>query len=673
MKKVYFILIFVIIGSLVQGQFYLYQGFASGYWPPQGWTPLPVGPQWSLSQTDRAGGILPEARFQGFTYTGTIRLLSPSVDLTNADTVILSFRYFPEIVDTATILLGVSTRAGGGSWTVAWEAPLKNSNEPHEFEVIFTGDDLGQPDFQFSFFLEGNMIMVNNFYLDDIRLFYPTTTDGKLDEILTPAHVEGPAPVDAKVLNLGNTTIHEVQVIWLTNTGILHDSLFTGLDLGLFESFTFRFDRWWVSPFGDYSLKMWLGSVNGQEDPYHPNDTLIKLINYYLPPRPMRPPCLETFTATWCQPCRIWNEVYVPWCEDHPNSVVIKYHQNFGLPSDPFATPESELRLDYYDLDAIPYTYCNGILVANVDTNDLDTAYYPACQLHSDFIINSSFSIVDSVITVDNNIFPYINTTGTNVQTVVMEKSAFAFVNGIGMMEFHHPEMKMFPEDGQGEIVNFCANLPYHQTYSANLNTTAIQEFNDLIVAVFIQQDSNKEILQSAYSIENKIFSVESRLSMITLDGSPLAGFDPDMHTYDVEIPLSSVESPVVCGIPIEEKEMVVTQQAFDVMGPAVIDVYPESRGHLERYIVNFSFTTDVPDPGLPVINIYPNPTNGKLILTGTGENHILLYDFEGKLVLNIEKCTDKTIDLSGLNSGLYVLKLVNKEGIVVVRKIVVM
>jgi hypothetical protein len=669
MRKLYLSIVLVFLCIMAQGQTYLYQGFGSGYWPPEGWTALPIGPQWSLSPTNHAGGILPEARLQGFTYTGTVRLMSPLIDMTEADTVILSFRYFPEINDTAAPVFGVSTRTGGGSWTVVWETVLKNSNEPREFEVLFTGDDLGNPYFQFSFFLQGDMTMLFNLYLDNIRLYYPTTADGKLDEILTPAHVEGPVPVEARVLNLGNTTIHEVMVTWLTNTGIKHDSLLTGLNLGLYESFTFQFDRWWVSPFGDYGLKMWISSLNGGQDPYHPNDTLTKLINYSLPPRPMRPPCLETFTAAWCQPCASWAEVYDPWCEDHPEAVVIKYQ----ISSDPYATPEGEFRIDYYDLHAIPYTFCNGKLACNVDTNKLDTAYYPARKLHSDFIINSSFTVIDSIVTINNNIFPYITTYGTRVQTVVLEKTTYGNVMGNGQTEFHNVEMKMFPEGGEGEIMNFCSNLPYTRTYTADLASTNIEEFDDLLVAVFIQQDSNKQILQSAYALEDVIFSPEDRLSMITLNGVPLTGFDPDIHTYDVEIPQSSVESPVVVGIPMNEKEMVVTQQAFDVVGAAVIDAYPESRGTFERYIVNFSFSMDVIDAEISAINVFPNPTNGKLFLTGVGENHIRIYNIEGKLVLDMEKCMDYTIDVSGLNSGIYILSLFNKEGLPVVKKIVIM
>jgi hypothetical protein len=673
MKSFYLSLATLFICALAAGQSYLFEGFGSGAWPPAGWTPLPLGSQWSLSQTDHAGGILPEARLQGFTYTGTVRLMSPFIDLTDADTVILSFRYFPEINDSAAPLLGVATRTGGNPWTVVWETTLINSNEPREFEVLFTGDNLGHSDFQFSFFLEGDMTKLFNFYLDNIHLYYPTTMDGKLDEILTPAHVEGPVPVEARVLNLGNNTIHEVQVTWLTNTGIKHDSLFTGLDLGLYENFIFQFDRWWVSPFGDYDLKMWISSVNGIEDPQHPNDTLTKLIDYSLPPHPMRLPCLETFTASWCQPCAMWAEVYDPWCEDHPDPVVIKYQQGFGFDGDPYATPEGELRRLYYNLDAIPYTYCNGKLVCNVDTNDLDTAYYPARKLHSDFIIKSTFTIVDSVITIINNIFPYISTSGTRVQTVVMEKTTYGNVGGNGQTEFHNVEMKMFPESGEGEIVNFGNDLPYSQTYTANLDSTNVERLDDVIVAVFIQQDSSKEILQSYYSIEDGEFSPEDRLSMITLDGIQLPGFDPDVTWYDVELPLSSVESPVVLGIPINEKAMIATQQAFDVVGPAVIDVYPESYGTMKRYIVNFSLATNVPHQELPAVSVFPNPTDGKLFLTGVGEYHVRLYDIEGKLVLDIEKSMENTIDLSGLKSGIYILDLLNKEGLSVIKKIILM
>ncbi len=116
MKKLYLSLVMLFLCILAQGQNYLCEGFGSGYWPPEGWTPLPLGPQWSLSQTDNAGGVLPEARLQGFSYTGTVRLMSPLVDMTGVDTVILSFRYFPQINDSAAPLLGVSTRSGGGDW-----------------------------------------------------------------------------------------------------------------------------------------------------------------------------------------------------------------------------------------------------------------------------------------------------------------------------------------------------------------------------------------------------------------------------------------------------------------------------------------------------------------------------------------------------------------------------
>jgi hypothetical protein len=672
MKKLYLIILLSSICALSpgQGQIYLFQSFGSGYWPPAGWTTLPPS-SWTLSQTNYAGAQSPEARLQGFDYNGTVRIISSYLTLSDVDTAILSFRYFPEVIDKNAPVLGVATRNSSEPWNIAWQTTLKNSIEPREFEVLITDSNLGDPDFQFCFFISGDFNMLENFYLDNVKLYFPTEMDGKLDEILTPAHVEQPVPVVARVINLGNTQIDEVSVNWLTNEGILHDTLLTGLGLGLYDSYVFEFNRWWVSPFGDYVMKMWLGSVNGQEDPYHPNDTLTKLINYSLPPHPLRLPCLETFTGCWCQPCATWAESYDPWCEDHPYNVVIKYQ----VAPDEYETPGGHYHRLYYDLHAIPYTYCNGVLAANVDTNKLDTAYYPACLLHSDYIIKSSFTINSNIISITNNIFPYVSNNGASVQTVLIEKKTYNNVCGNGQTEFHQVEIEMFPSTGKGVPVSFCDHLPYTQTWTADLDTTHVEEPDDLLVAVFIQQDSTREILQSAYAVENGNFSLEDRLEMITLNGQPLKDFSPDVYTYEVDLPQSTVESPVVCGISLQDSALVVVTQAFELPGSAVIDVYPESLGSIKRYIVRFELMVNVDDPVSDPINIFPNPIaqNGKLFLSGAIKYNATLYSLNGVPVRYLEKNNNDYIDLQGIAPGCYILKLLDENKQLIIKKIIIL
>ena len=674
MKKLYFTLALLVIGAFAQGQVYLYQGFGSGYWPPEGWTPMPLGSQWSVSPTDHAGGILPEARFEGFDYVGTVRLISPYIDMTDADTAILSFRYFPEGDTFIAPQFGVSTRrSGSNTWTNVWETTLKNLADPRQFEVLITGEDLGNPGFQFSFYLTGDMNNIHNFYLDDVKLYYPTTTDGKLDEILTPARVELPEPVVIRLINLGNTTIKQIGVSFLTNMGIQHDSLISGLYLGLFDNFIFQFDRWWISPFGDYDLKVWISSVNGEEDPYHPNDTLVKTITYQRF-RPARMPCFEEFSTAPFADSHYFNIIFHEWCENHPFEAAINYALNWNGYVDLYAIPDNDIRREYYGVEYLPRTFCNGALAAIIDTTDIQLAYDTAMQLTSSFEILSSYRLIGDSIIISTNIFPHESIAGTSVHTILTEKTTTGNNGGSGLEYFYNTVMRMFPGGGYGEPVNFSDGIPYTQHFSANLSDTHIEDFDDLAITVLIQLDSNKKILQSAYAIQDAVYNTEDRLSMITLDGVPLEGFDPDTYYYDVALPEGTVEPPVALGIPMYDSAFMLIAQAFEMPGYAVIDVYPESLSSIKRYIVSFNFTTKVDDPQIQAIVIYPNPVvDGKLFISGAEISSVKLYSLDGKLILNIERCTGNTIDFSGVKSGVYILSLINTHRNNVMKKIVVM
>jgi hypothetical protein len=673
MKKLYLSLATIIIALFAQGQVYLYQGFGSGYWPPEGWTPLPLGSQWSLSPTDHAGGLLPEARFEGFDYIGTVRLISPYIDMTAADTAILSFRYFSE-GDTFTVpQFGVSTRrTGGNDWNDVWETTLHNLADAREFEVLITGTDLGNPNFQFSFFLNGNMNNLGNFYLDNIKLYFPTSTDGKLDEIQIPGQVELPVPIVVKILNLGNTTINQLGLSYLTNVGIQQDSIVTGLDLGLFDSFTFQFNRWWVSPFGDYDLKVWISSVNGQEDPNHPNDTLVKAIRYQRF-RPLRIPCFEEFTSSIDESSVWFGHMFYDWCQNHPIQVAINYALNLPGEGDLYYIPDNDTRRAYYGLEYVPRTFCNGKMATNIDTLDIQLAYDTAMQLTSSFEILSSYKLIGDSIVITTNIFPHESIAGTSVHTIVKEKTTTGN-NGDVPGVFHNNVMKMFPEGGYGEPVNFSNGIPYTLNFSADLGDTHIEELGDIAVAVIIQQDSDKKILQSAYAIKDAVYHSEDRLSMILLDGVPLDGFDADTYYYDVALPPGTVEPPVALGTTMQSNAFMLINQAFDMPGFAIIDVYPESLGSIKRYIVSFNFETIIDNPELNGIGIYPNPVvDGKLFISGIDITNVKLYSLEGKLILNTDKYDQKTIDLSRVKRGVYILRLTNTKGVPIRRKIVVL
>ncbi len=81
-------------------------------------------------------------------------------------------------------------------------------------------------------------------------------------------------------------------------------------------------------------------------------------------------------------------------------------------------------------------------------------------------------------------------------------------------------------------------------------------------------------------------------------------------------------------------------------------------------------------DIGLNIINskaqelsIYPNPTSKNLLISSRFKiKQIRIYDLQGKLVLSF-KNTVQIIDVSSLNNGLYVLKIIDENNNIQTKK----
>ena len=76
-------------------------------------------------------------------------------------------------------------------------------------------------------------------------------------------------------------------------------------------------------------------------------------------------------------------------------------------------------------------------------------------------------------------------------------------------------------------------------------------------------------------------------------------------------------------------------------------------------------------------ISLYPNPTNDKVRIEIKGLNHnidIIVYDINAKIINNCKYIiSDKKleIDFNGVSSGIYYIKLCNKE-LNITKKIIV-
>ena len=597
MKKFFILICCVYLTLTVNAQTFIYEDFSSSQMPPAGWTIDQLTNQWSINNGNEAGGTAPEGKF---TYTSgnyTTRLISPAADLTGLTTVKLQFSHFYDDFSGTGPALGVATRSQGGQWNSVWEITPPANVGPEELTLEISNGDVGQPDFQFCFYLTGNMYNIDYWYVDDIWLFLQLNLDGALTMITTPPYVAGATEVMGIVKNQGSDQITSLDIDWQADGGDIHSSGFTGLALDFGETYEFTCGDMFNFPIGIYDLKVWIVNVNGVPDQDPSNDEKVKSISVVSHVIQHRP-CFEEFTSSTCAPCATFNAQFVPWCQQNADDLtLIKYQMNWPGGGDPYYTAECGVRKDYYGVGWVPYTILDGSYAGN-SMGPIITSYETALELPGLMDIACSHTLSGTVMDVECAVLPYADFPGMKVYIIVFEYITTQNVGTNGETEFHHVMMKMVP-DANGTSADLSDRAPFTITESVDLVNTNVEEFSDLGVIVFVQEHTSRQIFQSEYSVENGNFADEARLSNLYLDGIGIPGFDPDVNVYNIELPPGTVEIPVAEGTPMDPNATVIIEPTFTLPGTTMIDVFAEDLTTHQLYEVNFTLLP-------PGINTFP-------------------------------------------------------------------
>jgi uncharacterized protein (TIGR02145 family) len=194
--KIFYVLIVVLgFGKASQGQLLLDEDFSSQQMPPEGWSIDNVAGQWSIGDSDFAGGTTPEALFTWLQLIDTTRLISAEIDLTGFEEITLRFMHMYDHYIEQGPAVGVATRSGGSNWISVWEINPTANVGPEQIDLTISNINVGQADFQVCFYVKGNFWNLNYWYLDDISLFVPMKLQLKL-------YLEGPFMLDGMKNNL---------------------------------------------------------------------------------------------------------------------------------------------------------------------------------------------------------------------------------------------------------------------------------------------------------------------------------------------------------------------------------------------------------------------------------------------------------------------------------------
>ncbi|NPA43134.1 MAG: hypothetical protein GXO27_03790 [Chlorobi bacterium] len=314
-------------------------------------------------------------------------------------------------------------------------------------------------------------------------------------------------PVKGKVQNFTDTPITSLEIKWVEGSGPEHTATFDNLNIGRFGIYEFiHSDSYTASTTGNHEIRVWISKVNGKDQDANPSNnertkTMLAASNAV-----QHIVLYEEFTSSTCGPCYVFNTNYFNESFLQANRGkynLIKYQMNWPGSGDPYYTDEGGERRAYYGVNGVPTLFIDGDEGTHFDTNalqqDLDRHYaLPGVfNLQAWYLLDTTNQIVK--VKVEGT--PYIDGQ-YSVRIAVVERETTGNATSNGETRFFNVMMKMVP-DPAGTQVTVTDGTPFEVRAQASLAGTHIEEYDDLEIVVFIQDDQTKFVFQSATAVED--------------------------------------------------------------------------------------------------------------------------------------------------------------------------
>jgi len=447
-----------------------------------------------------------------------------------------------------------------------------------------------------------------------------------LNMVSNLALTSAPFTVSGDVVSISATTITSLDINYSINGGAPVVDNLSGLNLALFDTLNFNHNIIWnPTTTGSYFVEIWASNLNGNPDMDPSNDYFSDSIHIWNA-LAVRQPLIETFTSSTCGPCNPANVTAEALFTQNPGKITsIKYQEDFPGSGDPYYTIETGNRRAYYAINSVPRMEIDGGWDQNgnnITQQIIDDYGDELCLID----LSSVYSVTGKTVDIDITIDPLENFNSNNlvVHSAIIEETTYNNIKNNGETQFEHVVKKMVPSDIGTPISNLGATqqvtlnlqhifqgnyrLPFDA--SSPINHTiehSVEDFSNLMVAVWIQDAVTKEVHQSTYA-------TLSSFTPVTYDCINEACVDPGTGNGQYTT-LTSCES--IC------------------------------------------ISTSVEENSKTIQLIYPNPATDKIYISNLKEDNTLvkIYDINGRLVLENKISNNEYLNISNISKGIYQIK----------------
>ena len=477
---------------------------------PEGWSIMGAATKnWSISNTNMAGEEANEAKLKwNPQFEGVTRLVTKAVDLTDVEGVSFTMKHYFENYDqNYKAKLGIATSSDNGTtWNEGWSQEYNVPGKYNIEERIVTAD-MGKDNVLFCIFFDGTSYNFTQWCFDNIIIKAQSNSEVRLNSIDIYDKIgSGPLDVKFSVQNMGNNDIQSLVASYeLEGYEAVTETFSASVASFGTETFTFS-EKKNILP-GTYNIKVNILSVNGGEDNTDDN-VLSKEFNASLGEK-QRIPMIEHFSSSTCAPCVLINSLMHSLTEKNPGKYTYtKYAVNWPGIGDPYFISENYDKCLFYNVSTVPQVFLDSELQISGNTAQhvtqtklLQRYDVPAfAEIRGAFNVNPE----NNTVTLIADVASYINLKDVRTFISINEKTTTENVleyGGNGETEFHHIMMAMM--NGSNGIETTIKAGEYKRfEYTYDMNTTFMEELDDLEVAVWVQDIKTKEVINSHYLYE---------------------------------------------------------------------------------------------------------------------------------------------------------------------------
>ncbi len=507
MKKTLLLTLAILLSVAVKAQEVLINETFDSAEMPEGWTIMGEAlTNWSISETNMSGGEANEIKL-GWNpqFNGISRLVTTPLNLSDVKSLKINVDHYFEHYNNESVLGFATSSDEGNTWHVGWSLSYDETGR-YSVEQSIVTSDMGKDKVLFCIFFEGNSSRFQAWYFDNIIVTAMPNTEIRLNSINIFDRIgAGNLNASFTVQNMGVDKIQSFVASYQIEGDEAITETFTA-SLSSFETQKFSFVTKKAILPGEYNVSFNISEVNETEDDLSDN-TLTKTFNVSLSEK-QRIPMIEHFSSSTCAPCVLINTLMNKLTEENPGKYTYtKYVVNYPGTGDPYYTEESGIRKDYYEAHSVPRVHIDSELQLKNQTAQpvTQTVLLQRYDTPAFAEIRGAFNIDENnIIHVTADITSYVNLSDVRTFISVNEKTTtenHVEYGGNGEKEWHHVMMKML-DGGYGLETSLKAGDHKRFEFYYPMDSTFMEEADDLEVAVWIQDYDTKEIFNSHYLYE---------------------------------------------------------------------------------------------------------------------------------------------------------------------------